>query len=226
MAMEWIQVFQVFLLDFDGLLVNTEHMHFAAYQEMTKQRGHHLNWNYDRFLQIAHLSSSGLRETVYGDLPALYEEEPNWEVLYKEKKAAYEKLLDEGEVALLPGVKELLMALEQAGKKRAVITNSTRLQAEAVKKRIPLLQTVPLWITREDYKSPKPHPECYEIAIKKLAHLGDKVVGFEDSTRGVEALLGAGVKNAILICPSSHPQLALPNCPKVPHFSTFFDVKF
>ncbi|NNM44103.1 MAG: HAD family phosphatase [Chlamydiae bacterium] len=225
MKFSWIDKYQVFLFDFDGLLVNTEYLHFEAYRRMTAERGHHLTWDYDRFVGIAHLSSSGLKDTIYDELPALYAEEPNWSVLYQEKKTSYEKLLQEGTLELLPGVKEVLEALQKTNKKRAVVTNSTKAQTEAIKKALPILQTIPMWITREDYKNPKPHPECYKIAVEKLAQSGDMVVGFEDSTRGIKALLDAGVKNAVLICPSNHPQLFLDSLPIVPHFTTFLEIK-
>src|SRR3990172_6839619 len=49
--MHWIYQFQLFLFDFDGLLVNTEDLHFAAYQKMCCDRGFELKWDFERFCQ-------------------------------------------------------------------------------------------------------------------------------------------------------------------------------
>lgn len=222
--MKWIHKFTLFLFDFDGLLVNTEELHFLAYVEMCKKRGYSLKWSLPRFFEAAHFKSTGLKEAIYAEFPKLYAEEPNWEVLYAEKKNIYQTLLHAGKINLMPGVEALLEALEKNSLRRCVVTNSLYEQVEEIKKHQPVLQTIPLWITREDYKEAKPSPDGYKTAIAKLGKPGDKVVGFEDSTRGLQALLGAKVTQAILICPSEHPQM-LSALPKgVLHFASMEDV--
>ena len=223
MNLDWIHNYDLFLFDFDGLLVNTEQLHCDAYRVMCEERGYNLGWDFQKFLAIAHFSSTGLKESIYKELPELYADEPSWEVLYAEKKKAYERLLDEGSVTLLPGVRELLQALEKANIKRAVVTNSTRTQVESIKNNLPLLKTIPHWITREDYKNPKPSPEGYQKALALLAKPNDRVIGFEDSLRGLQSLLQAGI-HAVLICPPDHPQLELEAIPDVPYFSSFAEI--
>ena len=205
--MDWIQKFDLFLFDFDGLLVNTEDLHFAAYQEMCRRRGFSLDWTLAQFFEAAHLSSTGIKEGIYRRFPELQAQEPQWEVLYAEKKQIYQELLSRGELALLPGVEKILQELEKLNKRRCVVTNSTAAQVNAIKEKIPLLKTIPHWFSRESYKEPKPHPECYEIAIQQLGYPKDRMIGFEDSLRGLKALRGAGVPVTLLICPSDHPQL-------------------
>jgi HAD superfamily hydrolase (TIGR01509 family) len=205
--MQWIQGFDLFLFDFDGLLVNTEELHCAAYRQMCHRRGYNLDWTLFQFFQVAHFDSTGLKNAIYQKFPELEKQEPRWEVLYAEKKQCYQELLEKGDLTLMPGVAELLRALEQAEKRRCVVTNSTKLQVDLIKEKIPLLQTIPVWFTREDYQQPKPHPECYLKAISQLGRPGDKVIGFEDSTRGFQALCDAGVPFPLLIGPPDHPQM-------------------
>jgi len=205
--MQWINQFDLFLFDFDGLLVNTEELHFAAYREMCKRRGYNLEWSLSQFFQAAHFDSSGLKKAIYQQFPALFEQEPRWEVLYAEKKECYQELLEEGDLSLMPGVDKVLTALEQAGKKRCVVTNSPKVQVDLIKEKLPLLKTIPVWLTRENYSEPKPHPECYLTALKQLAEPSDRVIGFEDSSRGLKALRDAGVPVTFLICPPDHPQM-------------------
>ncbi len=204
---QWIEKYDLFLFDFDGLLVNTENLHFAAYREMCKRRGYNLDWSLSEFFEAAHFSATGLKEGIYRKFPELFKKEPSWDVLYAEKKACYQELLEKGALFLLPGVEEVLIALEKAGKRRCVVTNSPKIQVDLIKEKLPLLKTIPMWFTRETYQNPKPHPEGYLTAIKQLGQPGDNVIGFEDSTRGLQALRGAGVQAALLICPPDHPQM-------------------
>jgi beta-phosphoglucomutase len=204
--MDWIHNYQLFLFDFDGLLVNTEKLHFAAYVEMCKGRGFVLDWDFNKYCSIAHSDDTALRKAIYWQFPKLFEQEPDWMVLYAEKKRAYFRLLEEGRLELMPGVEKLLKALEKANIKRCVVTHSLREQVDYIKEKLPLLNTIPVWITREDYTRAKPDPDGYLRAIERLGEPGDMIVGFEDSLRGFKALSGTSAK-PVLICRDDHPQM-------------------
>jgi beta-phosphoglucomutase len=206
MSLKWIHNFDLFLFDFDGLLVNTEEIHFEAYRQMCRKFGFELDWDFRMFCGVAHSDSEALRKTIYAQLPELYKQQPDWSVLYAEKKRIYLQLLKAGRVNFLPGAEELLTALQEAGIKRCVVTNSAEEQIEWIKGGLPLLNSIPVWITREYYDKPKPDSECYRKALEMLAEPGDRIVGFEDSLRGLKALQGVSVK-AVLICSNDHPQM-------------------
>lgn len=146
--MQWIDEYQLFLFDFDGLLVNTEEIHYQAYQRMCHQRGFKLLWDFPYYCSIAHYSSDGLRQQIYADFPSLEAQEPKWEVLYEEKKRAYLALLQEGAVHLMPGAESLLIQLQQKNKKRCVVTHSAQELVENIRNQNPILNSIPNWITR------------------------------------------------------------------------------
>ncbi len=222
MPYSWIRNYQLFLFDFDGLLVNTEELHFAAYREMCKRRGFELKWTLDRFFAAAHFDANGLKNAIYAEFPKLQSLEPKWEVLYAEKKQAYMELLQAGKLALMPGVEPLLKELHRKKVKQCVVTNSTKEQVESIKELLPELASIPHWITREYYANPKPDPECYQKALSEYADPHERAIGFEDSLRGFQALVGAGVKG-VLIAPLSHPQMKM--LPKnTLHFSSFSEI--
>jgi beta-phosphoglucomutase len=208
--MEWVNNFDLFLFDFDGLLVDTEELHFKAYQQLCEKRGYTLPWDLDQFLEIAHTDVLGIRKKIQALFPKLFEQAPSWDILYAEKKRIYEASLKKSHLSLLPGVEPLLEKLAHLDKKRCVVTNSNQHEVELIKSRIPALNTVPLWFTRESYDKPKPAPDGYLKALHELKDEGDRVIGFEDSMRGYESLKGAGVSTPVLVCASSHPQLRLP----------------
>ena len=186
--MEWIHDFGLFLFDLDGLLVDTESLHYQAYVNLCRKRGFHLDWSFVEFCAIAHSSSEGLKEEIYAKFPSLYEKEPNWNVLYEEKKKEYLSLLQNKKIPLMPGAHALLEKLQEENIPRCVVTNSLKEQTDFLKAKVPLLQTIPHWITRESYEAAKPHPECYLKAIQLFSQ-NKPVIGFEDSLRGLKALL-------------------------------------
>lgn len=221
--MDWIHHYQLFLFDFDGLLVNTEDLHFAAYKEMCKAHGYSLTWTFTEFCSAAHYQSTGLRDAIYTEFPGLKTKEPNWDVLYAEKKRIYLQILKENRLQLLPGAAKLLEALEKAQIRRCVATNSALEQIEEIKKALPVLNTIPVWITRENYERAKPAPDAYLAAKARLAQKGDAIIGFEDYLRGIKALQGADVQ-PILICPADHPQMDDPALRDVPMFTSLEDI--
>ncbi len=192
--MDWIQEYQLFLFDLDGLLVNTEEIHYHAYCQMCKGRGYELPWSFSEYFRIAQLDAKAPERHIYAAFPKLQQEEPNWAVLYAEKKSAYLRLLQEEPAPLLPGAEALLTLLAKAQKKRAVVTHSAKELVTLLRKQNPILDTIPHWFTREDYSQPKPAPDGYLKAIAALAAPQDKIIGFEDSLRGMNSLMATPAK--------------------------------
>ena len=210
--MDWIFRFQLFLFDFDGLLVDTERLHYRAYKRMLQGRGWEIPWSFSSYLQIAHRGAHALKEEIYAAFPRLAEEEPDWHRLYQEKKQALFTLLEQEPVDLMPGAKALLTRLEVANIPRCIVTHSPRHLLELVSRHQPILHSIPCWITREDYSSPKPDPECYRLGVARFQAENQSVIGFEDSLRGLQALLGTSA-TPVLICPAETKE-TLPSLPK------------
>lgn len=218
--MQWIHRFQLFLFDFDGLLVDTENTHYQAYIDALSLRGHSLDWSFLKFCQAAHLNANALREALCAQFPDL---ESDWNAFYQEKKRIYFELVSCGRIRLMPGVEPLLKALEKANIRRAVVTNSFREQTSLISSRLPVLQTLAHWVTRESYEKPKPDPECYLKAIQLYGKPGDRIVGFEDSIRGLEALKGTPAL-AVLISSAQHPLIEMAMGGSVIHFESFKEI--
>lgn len=222
--MDWVKNYELFLFDFDGLLVNTEHIHYQAYVNTLKRRGYALDWNFLEFCKNAHYESSGLEESIYAKFPKLQEEEPSWKVLYEEKKRAYLSLLQSGKVELMPGVLDLLTHLQENKKQSCVVTNSLKEQTDLIQAQLPILKTISHWITRGDYEFPKPNPECYLRAIELFSKPGDRIIGFEDTIKGLKALLKTSARS-VLICPKDHPQLSAITDTSISHFNSFTELE-
>ena len=212
--MRWIERFDLFLLDMDGLLVDTEKLHYQAYRTLCERHGFDLSWDMDQYLHVAHTSSDGLKNALLPKLGG------SWESLYAEKKKILMELFHGKKLELMPGVENFLKEVSEARAKRCVVTNSCKEQVEAIKHVLPILKTIPVWVTREDYEAPKPAPDAYLKAIELLFDPGDRVIGFEDSLRGIEALKSAGI-DPVLVCDQTHPQMRDVSLDGIEHYHSF-----
>jgi beta-phosphoglucomutase len=197
--MDWIDSFDLFLFDFDGLLVRTEHLHFRAYQNALFARGLQLPWNMHEYGQRAYFSATALRKGIMELFPAEFDSDKTWGEFYLDKQKEFMRLVEEGHVELMPGVAQLLKELKRLQKTLCVVTHSNLQMIQKVRLQLPLLDLIPHWITREDYKAPKPASDGYNLAMERYLKLGARAIGFEDSIKGLNALIGSRAK-PVLIC--------------------------
>lgn len=195
--------YDAYLFDFDGLLVNTEDLHYLAYKEMLERHGFSLEWDFATYCENAHKSTEYLANAVYSAFPKLQKIQPDWMILREQKQSIYTDLLRSGKTELMPGVKEFLSLLKERGKPMFVVTNSPKKQVEIIKEQLIALSLIDTWITREFYNDPKPSPECYLVAIKHFGKDG-KFIGFEDTPKGLEALLQTPI-TPVLVLPKRYP---------------------
>jgi HAD superfamily hydrolase (TIGR01509 family) len=197
---------EAYLFDLDGVLVRTEELHFAAYRAVAAQRGRVLPWDFPRYCIAAHYGPERLRAELAAALPGLLPDRSAWDDLYRDKSRLYLDLVSTAPVELLPGAAATLQRLAAAGVPRAVVTNATRAQTAAVRRRQPVLDSAPVWVTREDYAEAKPAPDCYRLALERLGVPAGAALGFEDTPRGIQALAAAGVA-AVLVTSARYPEL-------------------
>lgn len=218
-----MEEYQLFMFDFDGLLVDTERGHYEAYRRMCQNRGVDLGWDFAKYCSFAHYSHDGLQHALYKEFPELLEQEPVWQVLYKEKTKAIIDLYHEGAITLMPGVEKLLTILADGNRNRCVVTHSASDLVQVLKKQHPVLNTIPHWITREHYSKAKPDPECYIVAQQKLMSPEGKAIGFEDTLRGLRAVMGSGAQG-IIVTTMDYPEIPQMVEQGAWHFPTMHDV--
>lgn len=202
--------FDAYFFDFDGLLASTEKIHFHAYQRMLAKRGFTLPWDFTTYCANAHQATSYFASAMYQLFPELEQQEPDWMLLRQEKQQMYLDLLDKEPVDLMPGVAAFLSMLTRYNKPMYVVTNAPKEQVEKIRRHQPVLDCFKTWVTREYYHHPKPSPECY---LKALEIHGDRhcqAIGFEDSIKGIEALLHSPI-TPVWIRPKDYPTTLEPS---------------
>lgn len=180
---------ELLLFDLDGLLVDTESFHWKAYQAACEKLGGTLPWTFLEYLSLSGSSATAVQEKLRKEQPELFVKY-TWDDLYREKKAQLQILLSSLPIPLMPGVQEFIERYR--AKPMAVVTNSSQSFTELVVKTHPFLALVRCWIYREKYKESKPSPEAYLLACHEMNVQPANALGFEDTLRGVNALLAAG----------------------------------
>lgn len=186
--MFWLDQVDLFLLDLDGTLIDSEPLHLQAWKKVLLNKDYILDWSLEEYLEIATGEKSLLQKSLYSKFHKLDARAPHWEALRREKEIIYHKIINEKKYPLKEGVEPFLSYLQEKNKISCIVTNSSLESCEMVRLEHPILNQITHWIVRKDYKNPKPDPECYNLAIEKYGKESKKIIGFEDTIKGLSAL--------------------------------------
>lgn len=180
---------QIFLFDFDGTLVDSEPLHHLAYIKTCEESGFALEIDLSAYCALAHLSADALKVHIQKQFFAAKHKPLDWQAFYLRKKSKVMELITSAPLSMVSGAELFLQYLLEQKKTLAVVTHSPLVQVQLFQERLPILKQIKCWVTREDYQEAKPSPEGYHVALKKLGP--GRAIGFEDSIKGMQALLGA-----------------------------------
>jgi HAD superfamily hydrolase (TIGR01509 family) len=175
------------ILDFDGLIVDTETPIFEAWlaayarhrQPLGLDEWQHALGTHGGFDPLAHLDA-----LTGGTLDR--------EAVLAEVKASSAKGC-EGQ-PLLPGVVSVLREARELGLGRAVASSSSCGWVEGWLRRHAIRELVDVVVARDDVRKVKPDPELFLLAAARLGSEPSACLVFEDSPNGMRAALAAGMR--------------------------------
>ncbi len=173
------------LFDLDGTLVDTDHLHHAAFEAILADFGRALSFD-DYRERIMGKPNVEIMAWLLPDAPGRHAE------IADRKEAAYRAMLA-ARIEPVAGAAALLDWAEANGAGRAVVTNAPRLNAEAVLAAAGLADRFDTLVIAEECARPKPDPLPYREAMRRLGVTPSRAVAFEDSRSGLRAARGAGV---------------------------------
>ena len=88
----------------------------------------------------------------------------------------------------------LLSTLKNKGMKVGVVTNSIRMTTEFMLQYSGVSKFLDVLVTNEDVENPKPAPDGYVLAMKKLGSNPANTVVVEDGMHGIQAAKAAGAR--------------------------------
>lgn len=173
------------VFDLDGLMFNTEELHQQIGQAMMQRRGK------DFSPELIGKVMGRPGEVALGMMIEWHGLDCTVGELAAEAEAMFPPLLDR-HLALMPGVAELLLALERAGIPKAIGTSSGVRFTRDLLRRFDLEPRFEFLLTAESVVQGKPNPEIYLKAAERFGVAPAETIVFEDSQNGCRAAVAAG----------------------------------
>lgn len=199
------------VFDFDGVVVDSEPVHYRAFQAVLEPLG--LGFGWDRYMAEyigyddrdgfrAAYASAGLAEPGGRDL----------EALVAAKSEAFEREAAGG-LPVYEGVAALVRSLAAAGVPLAICSGALRGEITPTLDRLGLREQFAALVSAEDVAHSKPDPESYARAVTELGEAlaleldPAACAAIEDTPAGVASARGAGLR--VLAVAHTHPTEAL-----------------
>lgn len=192
------------VLDFDGVIADTERLHFAAFRDVFARRGWGLDESayFDRYLGF---DDRGLVREFVADIGATVTDAES-AALVDAKGQLFGQHLASTDI-LFPGVKA---AIEQLAARfpMAIASGALHHEIVAILRTAGLLDQFRAIVAADDVTATKPHPEPYLTAAERLGIAAAACVAVEDSAAGLEAARAAGMRTIGVTTTSPRPALA------------------
>lgn len=183
------------LFDLDGLIIDTEPVHFMAFREF--MRGYDVDLPESimpRFIGYNEIENIRVLKEEYRLTEPL-------EDMVMKRRGIYAHLLATLDIPVLPGFWDLTNEARRRGLKQGVVSSSVRPQVEAPLRRLfaqhpeepDPLRYFDVIIAGDDVAFTKPAPDIYLRARDLLSLSGRECLAFEDTPAGVKSAAMAGV---------------------------------
>lgn len=190
---------QLVIFDMDGLMFDTEHIYYRAWQEAARKQGYEINWDiYKKIVARNNRYIEKVLKEIFGQtLP--------YDALVTEKRRLSDEIVEAEGLVLKEGLVELLDVLEQKGIKKAVATSSAKEKAFRYLEKGQVLKRFDYIICGDDVVESKPNPEIFQKAAAYFGYDAANCIVLEDSKLGIEAGNRGGM------CPLLIPDLVEPD---------------
>jgi HAD superfamily hydrolase (TIGR01509 family) len=178
-------MYDCLLFDFDGVLFDSEPLHYQCWRDLMAVHGLQLTWELYQATGLG-VSDFNMIRTLCGlwrraDLiETIWRDYPRKKLLFRERLLAV--------VPIPPSTRELLQELQSYG--LAVVTSSDREEVEPALVAAGIREVFSAVVTGDEVGQLKPSPEPYLKAADQLK--GNHPLVIEDSEAGVQSGLAAG----------------------------------
>jgi HAD superfamily hydrolase (TIGR01509 family) len=177
-----------YLFDFNGVLVDDEHVHFAAFRDVLQKRGIALVKERYFAEYLAYDDATAFRKMLEdAGAPA---DAASVKACIAEKLPIYLAAV-EHDLVLFPGGFELLAACAARGPV-AIVSGALRVEIELALRKAGATARVKTIVAAEDVPACKPDPAGYLEALRRLRVRPHEAVAIEDSMAGIESAWAAG----------------------------------
>ena len=180
------------IFDFDGIIVDSEPLHYQAFQTVLEPLGKGFSWDAYCETYIGFDDRDAFREAF----KAAGEEICARDIrrLIGDKAKVFQQLVHKGNAEPLPGAVELIRSIPPR-LPLAVCSGALREDVMPILENLGIDNCFHVIVTAEDTEKSKPDPAPYRLAVEKLK-VDDAAcaIAIEDTPAGILSAKGAGLK--------------------------------
>ena len=186
------------LFDFDGILVDSEPMHYRAFTEVLDPLGLGFPWKSYVEIYMGFDDRDAFREAYRAKGIDL--DDANLAKLVAAKSRAFQDGLRNG-VTAYPGAVSLIESLHAAGGPLALCSGALRSDIAPILAQLGVAHCFDVIVSADDVRRSKPDPESYALAFARLSMryatlltVPEKSVAVEDTPAGIRSAKEAGLR--------------------------------
>ncbi|MGA2404559.1 MAG: HAD family phosphatase [Syntrophobacteraceae bacterium] len=193
------------IFDFDGVIVDTEPLHYKAFQQILEPLGLGFSWQeyVDTYMGFDDRDAFMEAFTAHGralDADTLLS-------LVEHKAQIFQIIIRDGIIAY-PGVTELIKKLHHCLVPLAISSGALRSDITPILRQLDIAHCFDVIVTADNVTKSKPDPESYRLAFDGLNSRSgtspERTVAIEDTPAGITAAKGAGL--AVIGLTNSYPK--------------------
>jgi beta-phosphoglucomutase len=205
------------IFDFDGVIVDTEPLHYKSFQEILEPVGLGYSWEDYVAVFMGFDDRDAFQEAYHRQGKSL--SGPELELLINRKAAVFQKVINDG-VTAYPGVIELINHLHQNRIPLAICSGALRSDIEPILAQLGITDRFSHIVTAEDVPHSKPDPTCYKQAYEKLygtfpelTSNPERCIAIEDTPAGIASAKGANLE--VVAVTNSYPAASLTKADRI-----------
>ncbi|MBP2669555.1 MAG: HAD-superfamily hydrolase, subfamily variant 3 [Deltaproteobacteria bacterium] len=186
------------IFDFDGIIVDTEPLHYKAFLSVLEPLGLGFAWEEYVATYMGFDDRDAFREAYRArgrDLDG-----KSLKSLVAAKSRAFLDILRAG-VEPYPGAVPMIESLHVAGVPLAISSGALLSDVAPILGGLGIDRCFPVVVTADDVRKSKPDPECYALAFRRLSRMRparvtvpERSFAIEDTPAGIRSAKGAGLR--------------------------------
>ncbi len=185
------------IFDWDGVIIDSSRQHEASWERLAAEER--------CTLPPGHFTAGfgKKNEWIIPELLGWTREPAEIHRLSLRKEALYREIVVERGLEALPGVREFLVRLRDAGVPCCIGSSTHRENITTILGVLGFDGLFGGMVTAEDVRQGKPHPDVFLKAAAKIGRAPERCVVFEDAFAGIEAAQAGGMK--VVGVATTHP---------------------
>ncbi|MFZ1680762.1 MAG: HAD-IA family hydrolase [Rhizobiaceae bacterium] len=196
---------EALIFDVDGTLAETEEAHRRAFNETFAAFGLDWQWSAEDYRVLLRTTGGKERMKAHAETLGVAIDDELVARIHKAKTARYGEIIAQRDLALRPGIADLVAAAQARGIRLAVATTTNRPNVDALVEATfgkPAGAIFEVIAAGDEVRAKKPAPDVYLAALERLGLPAGSCLALEDSRNGLRSAMAAGI--ATVVSPSRY----------------------